>query len=130
MGTYTNTNMNLNYLWHAKCSESSGNCLVAKKKKKKAKRSKCKMLVQIQAVRIYAIMCFNGKIWSDEGKFKLSKFESRQFHWIIINLFLVACSSTDLLFSQKGPESNWRPCHKSFLLEYNYFHFYYLYMIL
>ena len=33
-----------------------------KKKKKQAKRSKCKMLVQIQAVRIYAIMCFNGKI--------------------------------------------------------------------
>ena len=72
--------MNLNYLRHAKCSESTGKCLVAKK------RSKCKMLVQIQTVRIYAIMYFNGKIWSDEGKFKLSKFESKHFHWIIINL--------------------------------------------
>ena len=49
--------MNLNYLRHAKCSESTGKSLVAKKKK-----SKCKMLVQIQTVRIFAIMYFNGKI--------------------------------------------------------------------
>ena len=45
-----------------------------------------RMLVQIQTVRIYGIMYFNGKIWSDEGKFKLSKSETKQFHWIIINL--------------------------------------------
>ena len=54
--------------------------------KKKKKWSKCKMLVQMRTVHIYAIMYFDAKIWSDEGKFKLSKFESKQFRWIIINL--------------------------------------------